>query len=203
MKNLTTSSANPRFTCQVVRFARALMENVGGAHVSSCPDCQVFYRAMGELDAALRRETPATREAIVGESSSELERSIMRAVREAKAAADPAPSRLPGWTWALSGVAAAAVAAVFVFHQPAASSHAVAGPSDDALAVIDAVESFSTKLTERVIPATGSLAANNPLQRELGSVYTDARSALNFLALNFLPGATVASVENAKSARTI
>lgn len=31
------------------------------------------------------------------------------------------------------------------------------------------------------------LAQNNPLHREIENVYSDARSALDFLALNFLP----------------
>jgi hypothetical protein len=48
-------------------------------------------------------------------------------------------------------------------------------------------EPISDWVFNQVVPPAGTLVANNPLQHELNSVYSDAHSALDFLALNFLP----------------
>jgi hypothetical protein len=60
----------------------------------------------------------------------------------------------------------------------------------EAAVIVDAVETFSNRLVDSVIPSAGKLVAQNPLQEEIGSVYSDMRSALDFLALNFLPAST-------------
>ena len=59
-------------------------------------------------------------------------------------------------------------------------------------ALTETVNAASRGLVEKVIPATGALAADNPMQREFGAIYADARSAVGFLALNFLPTSTTA-----------
>jgi hypothetical protein len=47
-------------------------------------------------------------------------------------------------------------------------------------------------LWSEIKPAAGALLAADPLQQEADAVVADARSALGFLALNFLPaGVTV------------
>jgi hypothetical protein len=48
-------------------------------------------------------------------------------------------------------------------------------------------KSISTLWQNSVVPKAQTLVVDNPLQHELDSVYSDTRSALNFLALNFLP----------------
>jgi hypothetical protein len=184
---------NPRFVCQVVRICRAVNEHAGSRHVAACADCQAYERAAEELDSALRREATALRGA-AREPSPDLARSIQRAVRESRSAPAAAPTRdwrtLPRWAPA-AFAAAAALAVAFYFQRPANSS---SNPTkEDAAAVLAAVENFSFKFKERVIPATGAMVASNPLQEELGSVYSDARAALNFLALNFLPSSSAAS----------
>jgi hypothetical protein len=198
---IPTSSPSPRLVCQVVRATRVFFENAGGDHIDVCADCQAFFRPADHLDLELRREAAVQRRA-ASEPSTELERSIMRAVRDERDAARPAAARRssPAPWWAMGVVAAAAVAVMVYFQRPATSSPDHAATPDDAVAVVDAVENFSAKITDTVIPATGALVANNPLQRELGSVYSDARSALNFLALNFLPNATGAAAGKPASA---
>jgi hypothetical protein len=186
MNNIT--SARPRLTCRVVRYRRALFDNTGSAHLSACADCQAFFRATDEQDLALHHAALAMRRA-EPEPSPEWERTVLRAVREASAKAAPARARSRTPVWAMGAVAAAAITAVFYLQRPGTPDSVTTNP-EDALAVVDAVENLSVKLTGTVIPATGAMVADNPLQRELGSVYSDARSALDFLALNFLPTAS-------------
>lgn len=197
---IPTSSSSPRLVCRVVRTTRVFSENAGGDHVDACTDCQAFFRPAEHLDLELRRTAAVQRQAAT-EPSTDLERSILRAVREERAAGRPATAekRSPSPLWTLGAVAAAAVVTMVYFQRPAPSSDRAALP-DDAVAVVDAMENLSVKITDTVIPATGAMVANNPLQRELGSVYSDARSALNFLALNFLPSATVVSTGKLSSA---
>jgi hypothetical protein len=174
MKNIT--SANPRLVCWVVRSVRVLFEKTGNAHISTCADCRAFYRTAGELDRELRNAGVALRR-VAMDPTHDLAGSILRAVREKKSETAPAPahSRTPMWAVGMSAMAAAAIAVVIYFQAPAVPGPTSSGAAD-ALAVVEAVEDFSIKLTETVIPATGAMMANNPLQRELGSVYSDARA---------------------------
>lgn len=191
MKN-SPSSLRPRLICRAIRAARVFSDRAGGDHLDGCVDCQAFFRPAEQFEFELRREASARRHAAV-EPATELERSILRAVREERAAAPRAvvEKRSPSPLWSLGAVAAAAIVALVYFQRPATSLSHPAVP-DDAVAVVDAVEDLSVKITDTVIPEAGAMVANNPLQRELGSVYTDARSALNFLALNFLPSGAAA-----------
>jgi hypothetical protein len=173
-----------RLVCRVVRSARTLLADVGSGHVSTCADCRAFFRATDELELGLRRDAAAIRQSDATPSEG-FERSILRAVRESTV---PPPAGR-SWTtaWATGAVAVAAIAgAVYLQQRPLPVDSIAASPAD-AAALVDAVENFSSRFTETVIPSAGALVADNPLQRELGSVYSDARSALNFLALNFLP----------------
>lgn len=179
-----TSSHQPRFRCRVARTARAVMEGAGERHVSGCADCQAFYRAAETLEQELRRDASAVREA-APEPTSELAHSIMRAVREDTVESQPARFRIP--VWPMSAIAAAAIVAVIAVQWPVTPSRSTVVTADETAAIVQALERFSVKLTDTVIPTTGEVLANNPLQKELGSAYSDARSALDFLVLNFMP----------------
>lgn len=198
---IPTSSPSSRLVCRIVRATRVLSENAGGDHVDACVDCQAFFRPAEHLEFELRREAEAFRRA-ASEPSSALERSIIRAVREERAAGTPVrkEKRSSAPLWSMGAVAAAVVAAIVYVQRPMTSGPERTALPDEAVAMVDAVENLSAKITDTVIPEAGALVANNPLQRELGSVYTDARSALNFLALNFLPNATSTSQEKPGSA---
>ena len=115
-----------------------------------------------------------------------------RAVREA--AAEPSEPARPtfGRLWTLGGLAATGALAALLISanlRPRVDEHGPANltTADGAAVVVSAVQSLSSGLVDSVIPSAGELVAENPLQRELGSVYSDVRSALDFLALNFLP----------------
>lgn len=181
-----TPSLEPRFRCRVARTARALVDGAGEGHALGCADCQVFFSAAEALDHDLRCEASALR-AAVPEPSSELAYAILRAVREDAVASRPIRSRKP--VWVMSAIAVGAIVAVVFVQSPVSPSRQMAVITDDTEAIVQAVEKLSVKLTDTIIPTTGEILANNPLQKELGSVYTDARSALDFLVLNFLPAA--------------
>ncbi|MEO7414297.1 MAG: hypothetical protein ABIZ81_13170 [Opitutaceae bacterium] len=182
----------PRFVCQIVRSSRALFENTGSSHVSACADCQAYFVASHELDQNLGRAAALLRRDVPG-SPPHLVRSILQAVRAEKARVEPERARSRAPMWAMGAVVVAAAVAAFYFQRPMQFNSTATSSEDAAIAVVDAVETLSVRLTETLIPATGAMVANNPLQRELGSVYSDARSALNFLALNFLPPTSVSN----------
>jgi hypothetical protein len=53
--------------------------------------------------------------------------------------------------------------------------------------LVNDVDALRSRLLASVEPTAKTLAEQNPLTQELDSVQADARSALGFLALNFLP----------------
>jgi hypothetical protein len=190
------SSSQPRFRCQVVRAGRALFDHAGDRHVASCPDCQAYERAAGGLEAELRREGNALRR-LSPAPSAELSRRIQRAIREEGIAAESHLGRGGRAVW-LAGSFAAAAALALAFYVQRPTSPGRSGASEDAAAVVAVVEQLSVKLRDTVIPAGAEIVADNPLQRELDAVYSDARSAIDFLAMNFLPPVTTASAAPAR-----
>jgi hypothetical protein len=108
---------------------------------------------------------------------------IDRSTRTARPARSPRALILAG-----SAVAAVALIAFFVkypvFPGREGTSINPTAQVNDALIV---AKSISTLWQNSVAPSARTLVADNPLQHELDSVYSDTRSALNFLALNFLP----------------
>jgi hypothetical protein len=190
--NMTTSGdmpgSQPRIVCRVARFWNA----IGGSavrHCTDCPDCQRYFSRAQDLDSALTREAADARTALTDTTT--LEHAILRAVRTSAAEASVRESRagFRGWTL-IAGAAAMAVAAVVALG-PNANFRSERGrgsnPSEDAAVLMTTVQSISSEFVTSVIPSAGELVAENPLQHELGSVYSDVRSAIDFLALNFLP----------------
>jgi hypothetical protein len=152
-------------------------------HIETCADCRQFFHAADDLESALRRD--AARFAPVPPEG--LERRIMQAVERSTRTARPARSPL-ALILAGSAVAAVALIAFFVKH-PAFPGRDITVTNqtaqvNDALVV---AKSISTLWQNSVVPSAQTLMVENPLQHELDSVYSDTRSALNFLALNFLP----------------
>jgi hypothetical protein len=135
------------------------------------------------LEFALRRD--AARFASVPPEG--LERRIMEAVDRSTRTARPAHSPL---ALILAGSAVAAVALItFFVRYPVFPGRDITitnqtAQVNDALVV---AKSISTLWQNSVVPKAQTLVVDNPLQHELDSVYSDTRSALNFLALNFLP----------------
>ncbi len=185
---MKTSPPRARLYCRLVRQ----WSTEASAHVAGCADCQRYFAASGTFESALRRDASH----LSTEPSVGFEQRLMNAVRRA----GPAPARetvhRPSGPWIFGAALAAIACGVFVFQRgPGGTTEtqvAAATARADAAVIVDAVESLSNRLVESVIPSAGAIVADNPLQRELDSIYTDARSALGFLAMNFLPAGQAA-----------
>ena len=194
MKPLDTTSSRAgrlRWRCRIVR-QWSVVSGRPPRHADSCAECRAYFDGLDALDRALREEVlPALPRP--GPDDAGLEQGILRAVRAAAGESGPRGGAARGsHGWALGGMAAAAALVALVavkvqWHQPAEEAPPAQVASEDAAVIFDAMETLSTQLSTAVIPKAGGFVSNNPLQEELGSVYSDVRSALDFLALNFLP----------------
>lgn len=194
---MTTTPPPPpsvRFTCRLVRLRSSLF-GPGGAvsrHAASCAECRAYFAAAAALDARLRhgaRVAPASAGAAAPRVG--FESDLLRAVRQSRAEAVAAApgarrtSRARAGLWS-AGLACAVVAIALL------ASYGTGRRSTDLLAaesaaMAEVVRIASTRLVDTVIPVAGNAVAENPLQQELGAVAADVRSALDFLAMNFLP----------------
>lgn len=176
-----------RFACRLARAWSTLREDAPSRHLASCPDCQAArLRAQG-LESALRAAAPSARAA----ASPRLEADLLRAVRTAGMPSPeeaPAPRPRPSWFANLGVAGALAAAACVVVYRSSLSELSPRVLARDLAALSSTVESLSSGFTETVLPSAGTLLADNPLQDEFSAVYADAQNAVNFLALNFLPG---------------
>lgn len=186
---MKTPPPRARLFCRIVRH----WSSEESAHVAACADCQRFFAASRSLESALRREAGRR----LSEPSAGFEQRLLNAVRRAEAApAREEAVRRSSGLWVAGAALAAVACGVFVLQRGpgGAGTPEVAGgvAAGDAAVIADAVKSLSDRLVDSVIPSAGAMVADNPLQRELDSLQTDARSALRFLAMNFLPAAPTA-----------
>jgi hypothetical protein len=177
-------SPSPRLLCRAVRPWHAATGG-GARHIEACADCRAYFAAAEALDLTLRRRAPAWSEATTPAPSTGFEQRLLNAVRTPAPAA-PRPARASHLGWAAATALTAMVAVAF-FRPPGASPTRVT--EAEVALLTQAVNTASRGLVEKVIPTTGALVANNPMQREFGALYADARSAVSFLAMNFLPAA--------------
>ena len=185
---------SPRWSCQLVRTWSALTDRpplgggFGSSHIANCADCQRHFSAADSLDAALRHEASAQRR----QPSAWLEQRIMQEIGQST----PPPRREGSWTGfaAFAGVAAAVALVSVVYFR--------ATPSDSkpkiATMHTHMPTSPLTALAELSTPVASALK-RDPLQAEADSVYADARSAVRFLAVNFLPDNSVAQNEHQRA----
>jgi hypothetical protein len=187
-------TARSRLLCRLARFWCA----IGGAprnpvarHLEHCAACRAFLAAGDHLEHLLRRD--AARHA--GEAPPGLERRIHWAVASSGAIAprrSGSPSRtpartgpLPTWVLGATAALAALAAGLFLLRPPTPSKPAEADLIQVSVALLT---SLPGRLAD-TLPAPGTtLAPPNPL-REFDAACADTRSALRFLALNFLPAA--------------
>lgn len=190
----STTLSHPRLRCRAVRFWSALTEREPARHLQDCPDCRRYFAASAELQARLTRTKAAAPAAV----PADLERGILRAVASARAeeaAAGPAqrrpaPAHLARWlTGGGIAIAAAAAVAMMMSSRDARvpSPHPTSLGSDDVTALIDSAAKLSDQWWNTVVPSASTALQKNPLQQEAASMYAAAQSALDFLALNFLP----------------
>ena len=174
----TPPSSAPRFVCRLTRLLRSLSGNAdapGTGHVLRCTECQRYFAATATLELQLRRESLPFAVALPGKLEERVLRAVTRSARVEK------PSRAPALRRAGFALATvAAIAAVWMRRDP---------PQDSTPAMVADLIAVSEALPRLnlVLPAAEALAAKNPLQSELDAVYSDARFAVRFLALNFLP----------------
>jgi len=187
----TTISGRPRFTCRLVRVwismlgdATAVEERgLGSRHLASCDACRRFFEACRELEGSLKRDASRRSEF----DPTGLEERILRAIH----LADRPPRRtIPGFTLiSLAGAAVGVALAVFIFRGllPQKTMEARSAKPPDAAEIVMAATAAPARLWTSLMPAAKALQERNPLQDEVDSVYSEARSAARGLALNFLP----------------
>ena len=188
----TSLTPRPRLACRIARLWCSVANDRPSRHVAACPDCQAFLAANAALERELRSD--AVRASAELHPSDAFAQSIIRAVRTTERPSRPSGMRAGSWLLGGLGIAAAAAVAVGLMAPRAilpgsGTPVASANPSEDAAAIAQTVESLSVQFVDTVIPSAGELVAENPLQRELSSMYSDVRSALDFLAMNFSPTA--------------
>lgn len=196
-----TSEASPiavPLVCRATRLWCAVMDASTSVHVAQCDACQHYFANVSALSAALRAEASGTLAALDPAAPPR----TWRAVRDAQASQTPTtretPTRRRELPVLASLTALAALAVVAILIQPGREPVDSLSPvrvasiqstpvSPEAVLLVEAMQSWSQQWSESIVPSAGELAANNPLQAEISSVYADARAALDFLALNFLP----------------
>jgi hypothetical protein len=181
----------PRFLCRAVRGWQSLfgkpaagrIAGPGSRHVAHCADCRRYFNAAGALDAALRRDALRQRENV----PSDLEQSILRAVRQSARPPQRTQRTRPGFVPLAAAGAVACVALVLsLLPRTPATGQAGLAPGSAATAVAAVADPAS--LWTKLKPQAETLLQGDPLQDEAHHVYADAQSAIHFLALNFLPG---------------
>ncbi len=179
----TIPSPRVRLACRVVRQWSGIVAEGAPRHAETCSDCRAYFAAGAVLDGALRRDARPWAQRTPLPSVGFERRLLNAAVRPT---APGAAERRRPWLVGQIAAAALAVVAVAAFFRPVGGLTNAAVESD-AKMLANAVGTVSRGLVENVIPTAGEFAANNPLQREFDAIYSDARSVVGFLAMNFLP----------------
>jgi hypothetical protein len=176
---MKTSLNRSRLACRAARWWSVVAFS---RHAENCPECRAYFASVETLERSLRRDAAAWTAAIP-EPSPGFERRLRNLGPSSPAPVRPAASR-GWWLVATTATATAAIAVGFLISPRGASDRATQA---DAALLAAALETASRGFVETVIPSAGTMVADNPLQREFSAIRSDARSALSFLALNFLP----------------
>ncbi len=150
-------------------------------HLDTCPSCRRFYARQQGVAEVLQRPVADEEPYPV-----DLNASILRAIERAdRYNENPAPQRhrLSPWLAPLAFASVALLAAIYLLvRKPEMDRPAMAS---EETAPIEQVVVQETAPSHYI--RSWSLAINQPLDNELESVVADARSAVQFLAFNFLP----------------
>jgi RNA polymerase sigma factor (sigma-70 family) len=111
-----------------------------------------------------------------------LENRILRAVAESRIQRPRRRFPLPLAVGAAASAAVLLAAAMFLRTAPEPDH-----PGEEIAVLLQTADSLAERWWNSVVPGTATLVHENALQQELTSVVAGARSALDFLALNFLP----------------
>lgn len=145
------------------------------------------------LESRLRADARAARVAPPEGLEQRVSAAVWRQVDATRTAPQREPRRrsfrlLPP---ALAGLvtSACAVALVVLWHERADTARV---SEADIRYLVDKVQTLPARLASADLTATPTLAVAAPLEREIESVRADARSALDFLAANFVPSQMLA-----------
>lgn len=187
----------PRLLCRLTRWRSSwLNANPIAGHGASCPDCRVFFAGGVELESALRRAARVRAPAPAG-----LEQGILAAVYRSQSGAPQRAARSgAGWPGVWVGVAAAVALIGLVWQWRGGETARAGNSSADTRVMLDATDALTERLMTSVLPTVVTTVADNALRQEADAVYADARSALHFLALNFLPSPPAGSPSGVESA---
>ena len=150
-------------------------------HLETCASCRDFYARQRALAGMLQRPVTNEEPYPVG-----LNASIMRAIDEPAETAEvsgPRRRQFSPWLPPLAFASVALLAALFLVLRQSDSEQPVLASSEPAR--IEEVVVEETAPNDYI--RSWSIAINQPLDNELESVVADARSAVQFLAFNFLP----------------
>lgn len=182
----TSVAKEPRLMCRLVQGwvsvfgdgAAVPQRGVGARHVAACECCRQYFNECTVLESSLRRGAKDENETV----DPDLERRIVAAVHGS--ARRPQRRRSPLAAISLAGAAAcAALAVVLASRTPVPQDESSMAPRR----VATARNSTAGNLWGELRPTADAILDAQPLQREADAVYSDARSAIGFLALNFLP----------------
>lgn len=192
-----SSHGNTRLVCRLVRLRDAMTGSHAG-HVAHCADCQAYYRTADSLSDQLRATAPRPSQPVPDELAAHIALAVRQSV---PAARPPRRTRVLETFSVLVGAAAVFAFSFYLVRQNALTRGQVNEITDtakpaDLTALVAGVDSLRTRLLDSVEPAAENFAEQNPLSREIASVQADARTALGFLALNFLPSESVRQLES-------
>ena len=149
-------------------------------HCATCADCRAYFSTVDQLETRLRRDAPA----ITTNVPSNLESRILQAVDRSQLQ-ERRPYR--NLSWGIAALASAAVVAVATLQLQRPAPQETAAPVGSVEDVLAVANELPKQWFATVQPGATKLLEENPLQLEIASVSSDARSALDFLAMNFLP----------------
>ena len=173
------------WTCRWVRAVAIMSSQSGSDHIARCPACQEYFAAEVSFDRQMRQEAVVQRV----DPPSGLDARILRAIRDQS---EPA-RRFWRPRFDLIALAAAAACAVAVAIWFGADQFGVAPAGAEAAIVVQSEQpagmdpSLWPETMKELRPTVESLMTESSLQMEAATVYSNARSAMQFLALNFLP----------------
>ncbi len=189
MKASNTPTPRVDFTCQVIRFWSCVRHHDAPPtrHLEHCKDCRRFFVSREQFQLDLRNDArrtaapPSGIEDRILQALDHSERPVVRQPRRSAVTASLAVCVvLLGLTtlWQLS-----------LLPSPGNSTSTGEDYAVEVAALVAAVRAMPSDLRRTLEAPTAQLVQDNSLGREVQNVYSDAKSALDFLAANFLPAA--------------
>ncbi len=193
--NTSPSSTRPALSCQLARTWHALFGGdraSASGHIARCSACQEHFAREDAFSLGLGRDARR----VHATPRAGFEQSIFNAVQRSARIA-PVPTVSPFARFSFVSLTATAACAAIAFVALRDSDVGPATPrtadGDLATAAVTALETSAAKLFAQVEPRADALLQKDPVRTQVDAFSADARTAVRFLALNFLPSTPVAS----------